>query len=69
MWLRHKSISLSEVEPQTSGRPADNLITIPTILAWLCTHFTKLRVSNVNKIANTKSQRLLHSYAKEAKKY
>ena len=69
MWLRHKSMSLSEVEPQTSGRPAYNLITIQTKLAWLCTLFTKLRDSNVKKIANTMSQLILHSYANEAKKY
>jgi len=54
-------MSLSEVELQTCGRPADILITIPTKLAWLCTHITKLRDSNVNKIANTKSQLIFHS--------
>jgi hypothetical protein len=62
-------MSLPEVEPQTSGRPAYNLITIPTKQEWLCTHFRKLRDSNVNKIANTKSELILHSYANEAKNY
>jgi len=61
-------MSLSEVEPQTSGRPADNLIDISSKLARLCTHVTKLRDSNVKKIANTKSQLILHSYAKAGKK-
>jgi len=56
---------LSEVEPQTFGLPADNLITIPTKLELLCTQFTKLRDSNVNKISNTKSQLILHCYAKQ----
>jgi len=62
-------MSLSEVEPQTSGPPADNLITISSKLARLCTHITKLRDSNVKKIANTKSQQLiLRSFAKAGKK-
>lgn len=62
-------MSLSEVTPETSGRLADNLITVPTKLARPGTHFTKFLDSIANKITNTKSQLIFHSQATEAKKH